>query len=175
MPIQNTISLPQANALAALVARNNTPQAAPPPPGQPRADFGELLKQANALAASGRLAEDAAVGVYFKALSSATSHAETITLLQALPQSYGYRDITNAALGATIRRAGNRAEALTGAQLAWDRGHAYDRFAIGALNKALAFSTTPAECLEIARLAREHDFMNRYNNIQAKAIAATLR
>jgi hypothetical protein len=165
-PINNSSPLPLASKIACMVQN----VCAPSTPTAKAGDFDKLLKQATDLAAAGYGVRDAAVNGFFMALNAATTFDQATAVLQAVPHGFGYRDVTYAALSASTRRIETREQALTVAGEAFERGHAYDNWAIGALDKGLALSSGTNQILEIASLARDHDHLKRFQGIREKAL-----
>lgn len=170
MPIavNNTPSLPLASKIACMV--QNACAVGPAAPAPRAGDFNKLLRQASDLAAAGYSCRDAAINGFFKALNAATTFNQATAVLQAVPRGFGYRDVTYAALSASARRIETREQALAVAGEAFERGHAYDNWAVGALDKGLALSSSPDEILEIATLAREHEHLKHFQGIREKAL-----
>jgi hypothetical protein len=134
-------------------------------------DVERLMQQAAGLLAAGGRGQDAAVAVYFQAIDASTTYEQAVAVATALPNRLAYRDVTFAALGECITRASTREQALSAAELAWSKGHSFDRWGGGALERALLYSTTPAEASEIASLAHQHDYLERYRGIEQRAAA----
>lgn len=134
-------------------------------------NFDRLMKQAQALQGDGRGQQDAAIAAYFQALQASTTYDQAVAAVVAMPDRYSYADATRAAMGEVIKRATSRDQALSAAELAWTRGRGFDRWALGALDKALSLSTTPGQCQEIARLAQSHEHLDRYAGLVQRALA----
>jgi hypothetical protein len=165
-PLSNSPNVSLARQIACAV--QNTCEE---PPASSKGDFGRLLKQATDLAGAGYACREAAVNAFFQALNAATSFDQATQVLLALPRGYAYRDVTFAALSAGSRKIETREQALTVAGEAFERGHAYDNWAVGALDRALTLSKTNPEVLEIANLAKDHEHLGRFRKVQEKAVS----
>jgi hypothetical protein len=148
-----------------------TPLAETPATRTRTGDFDKLMQQAANLLAHGGSGQDAAIAVYFQALDATTNYTQAMTLASTVPNRWATRDVTFAALGNCITHASNREQALAVAELAWNKGHAFDRWGAGALDKALLYSTTPAQAAEVARLSQQHNYLERYRGIEKRAAA----